>query len=156
MTALPPLPDEQLDEVEGRLVAWARRQLDELEIVDAVEHEPADRRVFVRVRGEAKDVYTVWFTLRQRTLLYETYVAPAPEDEHARYYEYALRRNHELVGLAFTIGDEDALFLRGHLPADAVTDAELDRILGTVWTVVERTFRALLEIGFARLLRRSS
>ena len=46
--------------------------------------EPGERRWFVRLRGEQKDMFTIWFTLGQRTLHYETYVMPAPEENHAR------------------------------------------------------------------------
>jgi hypothetical protein len=149
------LADDELDEVEARVTAWASRLLEELDVVEAVERgEPGERRWYIRVRGEAKDVFSIWLTLRQRTLLAETYFIPAPEEDHARFYEYALRRNLELVGLAFAIGDEDAVYLRGHLPAEAVTDAELDRIFGTTYAVVERCFRSMLGIGFASLLKK--
>jgi hypothetical protein len=144
------LEDEELDEVEAGIDAWAQRQLAELEVVDAVERGEGDeRRWFIRVRGEAKDVFTIWLTLRQRTLLYETYFIPAPEENAEQLYEYVLRRNLELYGASFCIGEENAVFLRGHLPAEAVTDAELDRVLGSMYAWVERFFRPMLSIGFA-------
>ena len=147
------LDDDELDEVESRIDAWAARQLHELDVVDAVERdESGARRWFIRVRGEAKDVFTIWLELRQRTLRYETYLLPAPEENAAAVYERALRRNHELFGVAFTIGEEDALFLRGHLAAEAVTDAELDRVLGSLYALTERHFRPLLELAFASRL----
>ncbi|MBA2281492.1 MAG: YbjN domain-containing protein [Acidimicrobiia bacterium] len=144
------LSDAELDEVEARISDWAGRQLDELDIVDAVERgEVGQRRWFIRVLGESKDVFSIWLALRQRTLLYETYFIPAPEAGAASFYEYALRRNLELHGLAFAIGEEDAVYLRGHLPSEAVTDAELDRVLGSIYATVERCFRPMLRIGFA-------
>jgi hypothetical protein len=144
------LSDDELDDVSARIDAWAQRQLAELEMVAAVERgEAGERRWFVRVRGEAKDVFSVWFTLRQRTLRYETYFMPAPEENVEQLYEYVLRHNLDLYGAAFCIGEEDAVFLRGHLAAEAVSDAELDRILGSVYAWVERFFRPMLAIGFA-------
>jgi hypothetical protein len=140
---------EELDDLEGRIDGWARRQLDELDVVDAVERgEPGERRWYVRVKGEAKDVFTIWLTLRQRTFEYETYVMPAPEENHAELYEWVLRRNADLYGAAFCIGLEDALYLRGHVAAEAVTDAELDRVLGSLYAWTERFFRPMLSIGF--------
>ena len=68
------------------------------------------------MRGEEKDFITVWLTLGQRTLRYETYVMPAPEENAATVYENLLRRNERLVGAHFSIGVEDAVFLRGELP----------------------------------------
>ena len=39
------------------------------------------RAALVRaLRGDEKDVFTIWFHLRQRTLHYETYVMPSPEE----------------------------------------------------------------------------
>ena len=102
------------------------------------------------MRGEDKDVTTVWLTLGQRTLQYETYVMPAPEENAAQLYEHVLRRNDRLVGIHFSIGLEDAIYLRGDLAADSVTLDELDRVLGTAYATVEQVFRGLLRIGFAR------
>jgi hypothetical protein len=148
------LDDAELDAVEALIDAWATRQLDELDVVQAVERgEPGERRWFIRVTGEAKDVFTIWLHLRQRTLRYETYLLPAPEENAERVYEHALRRNHELYGVAFTIGEEDALFLRGHLPSEAVTDAELDRVLGSLYSLTERFFRPLLNLAFESRLK---
>ena len=47
------------------------------------------------------------------------------------------------------IGDEHAIFLAGSLPVRAVTEDELDRVLGSMWAYVERIFRPALRIGFA-------
>ncbi len=141
----------ELDEVEARIDVWARRQLDELEVVEAVERgEPGERLWYVRVRGEAKDVFTIWLTLHQRTLEYETYVLPAPPNRGAEVHEWVLRRNHGLFGAAFCIGPEDALYLRGHTPAEAVTDAELDRVLGSLYAWTERFFPTLVRMAFNR------
>jgi hypothetical protein len=60
-----------------------------------------------------------------------------------------LRRNDNLVGVHFSIGAEDAIFLRGELPLHALTEPELDRIIGTVYATVERAFPSLIRIGFA-------
>jgi hypothetical protein len=106
-------------------------------------------RWYVRMRGEEKDFTTVWLTLGQRTLRYETYVMPAPEENDAELYEHLLRRNDRLVGAHFSIGLEDAVFLRGELPLAVLSEAEVDRVLGTLYATVEQVFRSLLRIGFA-------
>jgi hypothetical protein len=146
-----PSAPHELDALEARIDAWLAAQLDENPVVAAVERdrESGERRWFVRVRGEQKDVFTVWFHLRQRTLHYETYVMPAPEENHAALYEHLLRRNLRLYGGAFAVGDEDAIFLVGQLDNRAVTDDELDRVLGSLYAWVEQCFRPALRIGFA-------
>ena len=121
-----------------------------IQAVDRNEPGDAERRWYVRMRGEDKDFTTVWLTIGQRTLRYETYVMPAPEEQHGEFYEHALRRNEKLVGAHFSIGGEDAVFLRGELPLVCPRPRhELDRIIGTLWAAVEQCFRPLLRIGFA-------
>ena len=148
---MPPWTPAQLDALDARIDAWLAAQKSENPVVAAVERdvESGERRWFVRVRGEQKDVFSIWFHLRQRTLHYETYVMPAPEENHAAFYEHLLRRNVGLYGAAFAIGDEDAVFLVGQLDNGAVTDDELDRILGSLYAWVEQFFRPALRIGFA-------
>jgi hypothetical protein len=147
----PPSTDAELVELEQRIEAWLDRQAQDNPVVAAVvrDEESGERRWFVRVRGEQKDVFTIWFHLRQRTLHYETYVMPAPEENHARFYEHLLRRNLKLFGASFAIGDEEAVFLVGQLPNHAVDDDELDRVLGSLYAWVEQFFRPALRIGFA-------
>jgi hypothetical protein len=148
---VPPSSPDELDALEARIDAWLAEQLADNPVVAAVERdrESGERRWFVRVRGEQKDVFTIWFHLRQRTLHYETYVMPAPEENHGAFYEHLLRRNLRLYGAAFAIGDEEAVFLVGQLANAAVTDDELDRVLGSLYAWVEQFFRPALAIGFA-------
>jgi hypothetical protein len=144
---------ETLDALSGVIDAWLARELEDNPVVAAVEQgEPGERRWYVRVHGEAKDVYTIWFTLQQRSLHFETYVMPAPEENHAVFHEHLLRRNRKLHGMAFCIGDEDAVFLAGSLPCHAVDRGELDRILGSIYAYVELCFRPALRVGFASRL----
>jgi hypothetical protein len=146
-----PSAPHELDALDARIDAWLAEQLTENPVVAAVERdrESGERRWFVRVTGEQKDVFTIWFHLRQRTLHYETYVMPAPEENHAAFYEHLLRRNLKLYGGAFAVGDEDAVFLVGQLDNRAVTEDELDRVLGSLYAWVEQCFRPALRIGFA-------
>lgn len=144
-----PSSPEELARLTALVDAWLAVQLDENPTVDAVDTEPGERRWYVRLVGEEKSTSTVWFTLGQRTLHYETYVMPAPEENHDAFYEHLLRRNRKLFGAAFAIGEEDAIFLVGQLPNAAVDEGELDRILGSLYVYVEQFFRPALRIGFA-------
>jgi hypothetical protein len=146
-----PYSTEELDALATTIDRWLQRQLAENPIVAAVDRdqESGERRWFVRVLGEQKDVFSIWFHLDQRTLHYETYVMPAPEENHAAFFEHLLRRNLKLHGAAFAIGDEDAVFLVGRLTNECVDEDELDRILGSLYAWVEQYFRPALRIGFA-------
>lgn len=146
-----PFSSEELDVLESRIDRWLRQELAENPVVAAVDRdeEPGIRRWFVRVLGEQKDVFSIWLRLDQRTLHYETYVMPAPEENHQAFFEHLLRRNLALHGAAFAIGQEDAVFLVGRLSNESVDEEELDRILGSLYDWVEQFFRPALRIGFA-------
>jgi hypothetical protein len=146
----PPASPAELDALEDRISGWLATQLDTNPVLVAVDRgEPGERRWFVRLAGEDKDFSTIWFTLRQRSLHFETYVMPAPEENEASFYAHLLRRNHKLVGMRFSVGPEEAVFLVGEVPVRAVDDAVLDRVVGSTWVYVEQMFRAALRIGFA-------
>lgn len=144
-----PSTPAEIEAIETLIRDWVEVQLVHNPVVAAVDHDPSERRWYVRVLGEDKDTYTVWFTLGQRTLHYETFVMPAPEENQAEFYEHLLRRNRKIYGMAFAIGEEDAVFLMGQLANEAITHDELDRLLGTFYATVELCFRAALRIGFA-------
>jgi Putative bacterial sensory transduction regulator len=144
-----------LDALERQIDTWLARAAAENPVVAAVDRDiEVRRRWYVRMLGEEKSVTTVWLTLGQRTIRYETYVLPAPEENHAAFYEHLLRRNDRLVGAHFSVGAEDAVYLRGDLPVAAIDEAELDRALGTLYATVEQCFRPALAIGFASRIAR--
>ena len=142
---------DSLGALEAQIDGWLAEFAAGTPVVRAIDRGEGDAlRWYVRMTGEEKDFTTVWLTLGQRTLRYETYVMPAPEANAEQLYEQLLRRNERLVGAHFSIGIEDAVFLRGELPVAALTSDELDRAIGTLYATVEQCFRAFLRIGFPR------
>lgn len=146
--------DDALAILERHIDEWLGALAHRNTSVVAVDRGEGDeRRWFVRMRGEEKEFTTIWLLLGQRTLKYETYVMPAPEENAERLYEYALRCNEKLVGVHFSIGIEDAMFLRGELPLSLLSspsaEEEFDRVIGTMYATVERYFPAMIRIGFA-------
>jgi hypothetical protein len=141
---------EQLAALDQRIDGWLAELAAEHDHILAVDRtDDGAVRWYVRMRGDDKEFTTVWLTLGQRMLRYETYVMPAPEENDGALYEHLLRRNDGLVGAHFSIGIEDAVFLRGEMPLSQVSLAEIDRVLGTLYAHVEQCFQALLRIGFA-------
>jgi hypothetical protein len=150
-----PFDGEQLDALGARIDGWLEELADGYDHIAAVgRSDDGERRWFVRMLGEEKDITTAWLLLRQRTLGYETYVMPAPEENVEELYAQLLRRNDGLVGAHFSIGAEDAVFLRGAVPAVLVDLDALDHLLGTLYAQVEQCFRSLLSVGFASRLGR--
>lgn len=148
-----PASPAQLDDLADRIGGWlAELQAENPLIEDVTRDDTGPRRWFVRLAGEQRDHTTVWLHLRQRTLHHETYVLPAPVDDPARFYEHLLRRNLGLRGLAFAVGEEDAAYLVGEVPAASIDQDELDRLLALHYEAVELCFRPALRIGFSSLL----
>ncbi|NIR39998.1 MAG: hypothetical protein GWN79_20960 [Actinobacteria bacterium] len=147
----PPASPEELAELERRIDGWLAAEAAENPTIEAVERGDGDEvRWFVRMRGDEKDVWTVWLTLGQRTLRFETFLMPSPEANREAVFEQLLRRNRKLTGLSLQIGEEEAVFLAGSLPVAAVDEAELDRILGSMWAAVELVFRPAVRLAFDR------
>ncbi len=143
--------EPSLARIERQIDEWLGRARANHKNILAVDRSEDDEfRWYVRMSGEEKDFTTVWLTLGQRTLRYETYVMPAPEQNAELLYETVLRRNEKLVGAHFSIGLEDAIYLRGEIGLSALNEAELDRIVGTLYSTVELAFWPLLEIGYAK------
>jgi hypothetical protein len=139
----------------GQLInRWAERERAENELLAHVEYHPEDRRWLVRMRGEEKSIITIWLTLRQRTLHYETQFMPAPEENIERLYDYLMRANAKLFGMRFAIADEDAIYLVGQMPLSALDEPELDRIVGSSYAYVEQYFRPAMSLGYQSKFRR--
>jgi hypothetical protein len=154
LTSEPVAPDD-LARLETLIDAWLGVQLDENPVVAAVDREtdPDLRRWYVRLVGEQKATFSIWLTLDQRTLRYETYLMPAPEENEGQLYEHLLRRNRKLYGAALTIGDEDGIFLVGQLDVRHLDEDELDRIIGSLYAATEQFFRPAMRIGYASKFR---
>jgi hypothetical protein len=142
--------DAALARIERQIDEWLAHAKANNELILAVDRSTDQEiRWYVRMSGQEKEFTTVWLTLGQRTLRFETYVMPAPEENAQALYESLLRRNEKLVGAHFSIGQEDAVFLRGEIPVAALNEQELDRAIGTLYSTVEQSFSALIRIGFA-------
>ena len=154
LTGAAPVSEDDLDAMERLIDSCLETAARSKEAIAAVERGPeGSRRWYVRVTGDEKEVWTIWFTLGQRTLHYETYLVPAPEENQAQFYEHLLRRNRRLTGLKLEIGPEDAVFLSGSTPVMQVTPGALDGILGSMYAATELIFRPAMRIGYASKFR---
>jgi hypothetical protein len=148
-----PATPEELAVLGALIDRWTAREAETNPMLLAVDQDTEQRRWYVRMKGEEKTTTTVWLTLRQRTLHYETYFMPAPEENVAACYEYLLRANLGLFAMRFAIGPENAIYLVGQMPLVAIDDDELDRIIGASWAYSERYFRPAMAIGYASVFK---
>jgi hypothetical protein len=140
---------DELDRLRALIGDWAATALNENALLAAVDRDPEIDRWYVRMHGEEKTIITVWLTLRERTLHFETYFMPAPEENIAACYELVLRANPRLFAWRFAIGLEDAIYLLGQLPLATIDHDELDRIVGSAYAYSEQYFRPAMSIGYA-------
>ena len=154
-----PLGDEHaaghLDEV---LRAWAD-QWRASGLAAEVDHRDArdgqgHLHWFVRLRGEEKDVITIWFTLRQRTVYVETEVTPAPAEQREALYKYLLVKNATLRELHVAIGPEEGLYLVTHIPVGDLTLERLDEVIGAAVHDVDEIYPTAMSLGLGSLYRR--
>ena len=118
--------------------------------VQHVEYDPELRRWYLRFGCDGRDAATIYFDLHQRTLRYELYFLPTPEDEARRgaLHEWLLRRNHDLYAARFSLGRDGDVYLTGRVALEHLTEQELDRIIGVLFELTERWFQAAVSIAF--------
>jgi hypothetical protein len=144
----------QLDET---VSSWAKQW--HASALLGVEHQPLadDRGHFhwlIRLKGDEKDVITLWLSLRQRTVHVETEVIPSPEENHETLYRYLLVKNAEIRELHLAIGPEDGIYLMTQIPIGEVTVERLDEVVGATLTYVEEIYPTAMTLGLSSLYRR--
>jgi hypothetical protein len=149
------VPAEELASFARLIEGWASQEKRRNPLLAAVDYDPELKRWYVRMRGDEKAIITVWLTLGERTLQYETYFMPAPEENIEACLAYLLRANNRLFAMRFAIGAEDAIYLVGQLPLSAIDEAEVDRIIGSAYAYSEQYFRPAMSLGYASRFGRS-
>lgn len=144
-----PISPERLSELTEVISGWLDNQLSSKTLVQSVEHNQDESRWYVRISGEDKDNSMVLFTLGQRTLHFETYFMPSPEENRQDVFQYLLRKNSKLYGVSFGVGSEEAVYLSGKINSEVISSDTLDWVLGTIYKAVEECFKPALRLGFA-------
>ena len=118
--------------------------------IQTVEHDASIPRWYVRFGCEGRDAATIYFDFHQRTLRYELYFLPAPDDETRlpALHAWLLRRNHDLYGARFSLGRDGDVYLTGRVALEHLTTQELDRIIGVLYELTERWFQAAVTIAY--------
>src|SRR5689334_20954686 len=120
------------------------------EWIQTVEYDASIPRWYVRFGCDGRDAATIYFDLHQRTLRYELYFLPAPDDESRlpALHAWLLRRNHDLYGARFSLGRDGDVYLTGRVALEHLTTDELDRIIGVLYELTERWFQAAVTIAY--------
>ncbi|HEX5595328.1 MAG TPA: YbjN domain-containing protein [Micromonosporaceae bacterium] len=90
----------------------------------------------------------------EHALRVEAFVMRQPDERREELWAWLLRRNARMYGVAFAIDTVGDVYLIGRISLAAVTEEELDRLLGAVLTYADESFDPMLEIGFGTAIRR--
>lgn len=125
--------------------------------LDASDLSYADLRagVFeVELPGERKLKTACRLDVGPHALGIHAFVARNPDENHEAVYRWLLERNLKLYAVAFAVDNNGDIFLDGRLPLQSVTEAEMDRLLGSVLSYADESFNTILELGFASSIRK--
>ncbi len=107
-----------------------------------------ENRWGIRLRQEARQATTIWFSIGDRTVGYEAYLLPKPRYRREEVYRRCLARNHRSWPASISVDDRGDLIIRGRIPLSDLSRLRLDEAVGAVFQVVELSFRSLAGAGF--------
>ncbi|MEV4948247.1 YbjN domain-containing protein [Streptomyces sp. NPDC053755] len=108
----------------------------------------------VKLPGTRKLFTTLSLRVGRHSLSLNAFVIRHPDENEAGVHRWLLERNLKLYGVSYAVDGLGDIYLAGKLPLAAVTAEELDRLLGSVLEAADGSFNTLLELGFARAIRR--
>lgn len=106
----------------------------------------------IAVPGEAKHQIGVLFALGEQTFRAESFFMRRPLENEAEVYAMLLRHNRRPTPARFALDDVGDVYITAEIPASAVNEDELDRLLGAIVLATEETFTPALEAGYASYL----
>lgn len=90
----------------------------------------------------------------EHSLRVEAFVMRHPDENRERLWEYLLLQNAKMYVVSWTVDPVGDVYLMGRLPLSAVSEDEIDRVLGAVLSYADDHFNTMLEIGFGASIRR--
>lgn len=120
-----------------------------------LEFERRDSDIFlISLPGEKKLQTHCALIVGTHSLSINAFVIRRPDENEAAVHAWCLSKNASLYGIAFAINELRDIFIVGRLPISAITDREIDRLLGSVLQLSDSAFNPLLELGFTDAIRR--
>jgi len=115
---------------------------------------PNPKTFLVTLPGEKKLQTHCALVIGDHSLSINAFVIRKPDENTAAVHEWLLTKNASMYSVAYAINELGDIYLVGRLPLTAVTDQEIDRILGAVLQYSDSSFNPLLELGFSSAIRR--
>jgi hypothetical protein len=115
---------------------------------------PEPSAFLVRLDGEHKLATMTWLIAGEHSLQVEAFFCRQPDENHAAFYRFLLERSARMYGVHFALDRTGDVYITGRLPLSAVSEQELDTLLGCVLSYSDETFNEAIRIGFASAIRR--
>ncbi|GAA3121852.1 YbjN domain-containing protein [Planomonospora alba] len=122
--------------------------------VEASFEEPRPGAFLVKLPGRHKLATMTWLILGDQALHVEAFFCRQPDENHAEFYRWLLTKNGSMYGVHFALDPVGDVYLVGRVPLTAVSEEEIDRLLGCVLTYSDEGFDRALELGFASSIRK--
>jgi hypothetical protein len=120
-----------------------------------LDYDRKDSNTFlVTLPGEKKLQTHCALIVGDHSVSINAFVIRKPDENAEKVFEWCMRRNASMYGVAYALNELGDLYLVGRLPLSAVTEKEIDRVLGSVLQYSDSSFNPLLELGFASSIRR--
>ncbi|WP_046499054.1 type III secretion system chaperone family protein [Streptomyces odonnellii] len=108
----------------------------------------------VTLPGTRKLSTTCSLLVGRHALSLNAFVVRRPDENAEAVHRWLLERNLKLYGVSYAVDRLGDIYLTGKLPLAAVTEDEIDRLLGSVLEAADGSFNTLLELGFASAIRK--
>ncbi len=108
----------------------------------------------VELPGERKLKTPCRLDVGKHSFAIHAFVSRHVDENGENVYRWLLERNLRLFGVSFALDHHGDIYLDGRLPLEAVTEEQLDRLLGSVLTYSDESFNTILELGFASAIRK--
>jgi hypothetical protein len=120
-----------------------------------LDFEQSDENTYlVTLPGVSKQQTHCALVIGDHSLSINAFVIRKPDENKVGVYEYLLKKNAGMYSIAFAVNELGDIYLVGRLPLEAVSEREIDRILGEVLQYADSSFNPLLELGFSSAIRR--
>ncbi|MFM7491017.1 MAG: YbjN domain-containing protein [Actinomycetota bacterium] len=135
--------------------AMAQATIEEFLESHDIDHEKSsDSSYLLTLPGEKKLQTHCALVLGDHSLSINAFVIRKPDENESVVHEWMLKKNATMYCVTFAINELGDIYLVGRLPFSAVTEQELDRVIGAVLQYSDSSFNPLLELGFANAIRR--
>ena len=137
-------------------VARARAALAAYVLDAGLASEPGarDGEVVVTIPGERKLKTVASFLVRDELTSVSAFVIRNPDENHAEFYRYLLRRVMRRPLLGYAVDGSGDVYVRGQVPTAALDERYLVLLVGALLEAADEPFNDLLALGFLTSMKR--